>query len=131
GTLQVLLGGGFKPSVGSEFVLMASSKGIGGVFDELLLPTGYEWNIDYNEFDITLSVTSAINVLVGDFNGDNVVDAADYVVWRNSFGSTTNLAADANGNGSVGTEDYELWKQHYGESLAGLAVATSVPEPAA
>ncbi len=131
GTLEILLGGGYQPLVGTEFTLIAGTNGIGGEFAQLLLPSGYEWEIDYNEFDVTLSVLAATNVLVGDFNGDNIVDAADYLVWRNSLGSTTNLAADADGNGSVGTEDYVLWKANFGESLAGLVVAgTEVPEPA-
>jgi hypothetical protein len=131
GTLEILLVSGYQPLVGTEFTLFAGTEGVGGEFDQLLLPGGYEWEIDYNDFDVTLSVLAATNVQVGDFNGDHVVDAADYTVWRNSFGSTTNLAADANGNGSVGTEDYELWKAHFGESLSGLVGATAaVPEPA-
>src|SRR5690606_29267360 len=131
GTLQILLGEGYNPLVGVEFTLFAAADGVGGEFDQLLLPGGYEWEINYNDFDVTLSVLAATNVLIGDFNGDNVVDAADYLVWRNSFGSTTDLAADANGNGSVGTEDYQLWKDHYGHSLVGgVVAAATVPEPA-
>jgi len=57
----------------------------------------------------------------GDFNHDNKVDAADYVVWRNN-----GLDASA----------YGVWKSHFGESSLGAAsVASSsganVPEPAA
>jgi hypothetical protein len=131
GTLQILLGSGYQPLVGTEFTLIAGTQGIGGEFDQLLLPGGYEWDVDYNEFDLTISVAALVSTLVGDFNGDNIVDAGDYLVWRNSFGSTTNLAADASGNGAVGAEDYELWKAHYGQSLSGLiGAATTVPEPA-
>ena len=36
--------------------------------------------------------------LLGDFNGDGIVDAADYTVWRDSFGMTgAGLAADGAG----------------------------------
>jgi hypothetical protein len=54
----------------------------------------------------------------GDYNGNGVVDAADYVVWRKGIGAQT---------------DYDLWRAHFGQVTAGgagtLANAT-VPEPA-
>ena len=50
----------------------------------------------------TTSQTININVaLAGDFNGDNVVDAADYVVWRNSGGSQS---------------AYDLWRANFGQT---------------
>lgn len=58
--------------------------------------------------------------LLGDYNLDNVVDAADYTVWRDAFGAN-GLApysgADGSGNRSVGPEDYHVWKAHYGQTL--------------
>jgi beta-glucanase (GH16 family) len=64
--------------------------------------------------------------LPGDYNGDNVVDAADYTVWRDSLGqSGIGLAADGSGNGTVGESDYDIWRNAFGQS----ATATSVPEP--
>ena len=36
--------------------------------------------------------------VTGDYNFDNTVDAADYVVWRKTVGSTTDLSADGNGD---------------------------------
>jgi hypothetical protein len=47
---------------------------------------------------------------VGDFNRDGRVDAADYTVWRDTEGETTDLRADADGNGQVDQADYDLWK---------------------
>jgi beta-glucanase (GH16 family) len=64
--------------------------------------------------------------LSGDYNGDDVVDAADYTVWRDSLGqSGFGLAADGSGNGTVGQSDYDIWRNAFGQS----ATATSVPEP--
>ncbi len=70
-------------------------------------------------------------VLVGDYNGDGTVDAADYTVWRDSLGqSGDDLAADGDGDGTVDAADYDLWKTHYGETSASGDLAT-VPEPTA
>src|SRR5690606_25888505 len=132
GTLEVTLESGFTPGEGDMFTLITAGTGVANTFDSLLLPTGYEWQIDYNEFDVVLSVAGLATVLTGDFNGDGVVDAADYTVWRNTLGSTTDLAADANGDLMVDHEDYALWKANFGETLASqaaLAAAGAVPEP--
>ena len=43
----------------------------------------------------------SLTIPVGDYNGDGKVDAADYTVWRDTLGSTTDLRADGNGNGSI------------------------------
>ena len=70
----------------------------------------------------------------GDYNGDGVIDAADYTIWRDSQGqSGIALPADGSGNGSVGPEDYQIWKAHYGGELPGGASSSSqsVPEPVA
>lgn len=60
-----------------------------------------------------------------DFNGE--VDANDYTVWSDSYGSTTLLAADGNGDGVVDAADYTLWRDHYGDtSVLGTSVDTEV-----
>src|SRR4029079_12811362 len=48
--------------------------------------------------------------LVGDYNRDGQVDAADYTVYRNSVGTSVApwSGADGSGNGIVGKEDYDL-----------------------
>jgi len=54
----------------------------------------------------------------GDFNGDSIVDAADYVVWRK-----TNASSVLN---------YEVWRTTFGNTIAGAGGGSStVPEPAA
>jgi hypothetical protein len=73
-----------------------------------------------------------------DYNGNGIVDAADYVVWRRTLGSTTDLRANGDNTGASGgtidQADYTFWRSHFGMP-AGSGVATlsaiSVPEPAA
>jgi hypothetical protein len=81
-----------------------------------------------------------IEALPGDYNANGSVDAADYVVWRNSLGQTgTELAADGTGpsgtpDGVVDQLDYSLWKTNFGATAGGsgsFAGSTGVPEPGA
>ena len=80
-----------------------------------------------------LRLVNLIAPLTGDFNHDGYVDAADYTIWRHSFGSTTNLAADGNINGLVDTGDYDLWRANFGHTAgsgSGVEANAAVPEPA-
>ncbi len=64
--------------------------------------------------------------LPGDFNGDNVVDAADYTVWRDAAADDVLLNDPT--PGTVTEADRAVWAGNYGATL--VASATSVPEPA-
>lgn len=71
--------------------------------------------------------------LIGDYNQDGTVDAADYVVWRKNAGTTNPLQNDFIG-GTIGTSHYNQWRNHFGQSsLGGSAIGssshTAVPEP--
>ncbi|WP_425395168.1 hypothetical protein [Aeoliella sp.] len=68
--------------------------------------------------------------LVGDYNGDGVVNLADYTVWRNTLGAVgDDLAADGNQSGAIDPGDYDVWKQHFGASSPASTAHTTVPEP--
>jgi hypothetical protein len=84
-----------------------------------------------------IALATPVAALAGDYNRNNVVDAADYVVWRDTLGETgLGLPADGNCNDEIDPGDYSLWKSHFGESLAGsgargsLNSQNAVPEPA-
>jgi hypothetical protein len=76
---------------------------------------------------------------VADYNRNGVVDAADYVVWRDTLGqSGTGLVADGNFNNQVDPADYDVWRAHFGvTATSGVSVSSRaygsitaiVPEP--
>jgi hypothetical protein len=79
--------------------------------------------------DISAAIVRAPSLL-GDYNANGIVDAADYVVWRNSLGATgSGLAADGNSDQMVTQLDYDLWKANFG-TTAGGAEASLQPSPA-
>ena len=65
----------------------------------------------------------------GDYNGNGVVDAADYTLWRDTLGSQVDLRADGNDDGTVDEADYVFWKDRFG-NLTGTGSRAAVPEPA-
>ena len=82
--------------------------------------------IDIGAFEVQLVTPS----LVGDYNLDGAVNAADYTVWRDSVGQTgPGLPADGNGDNSVNNADLTVWQSNYGASAPSMA--TTIPEPTA
>ncbi len=65
--------------------------------------------------------------IAGDFNGDRKISDADFVIWADTYRSTTDLRADGNHDGQVTDADYTLWADYYGYGLDG---SVAVPEPA-
>jgi GH35 family endo-1,4-beta-xylanase len=109
------------------------------------LPVGPHGTIDftgfYGDYDVTinghiyhLSLSKGTNqysivVAEGDYNGDGRVDSADYTVWRDTLGSTTDLRADGNGDGKIDAPDYDKWAADFGVVYSGGSGAAAVPEP--
>ncbi len=82
---------------------------------------------------ITLNL-AGMTYLAGDYNGDFVVDAADYVVWHSSIGAAVIAysGADGNGDGLIDAADLEVWRTHFGNTAIGGGAAlgsANVPEP--
>lgn len=130
GTLSVSLvnlgGGTFVPSPGDSFTIITATDGISGAFDSLVAPAGYKWLLNYGSAAVTLLVG-----LSGDYNGDGIVNAADYTRWRDTLGAVgSGLAADGDGDGDVDADDYTIWKDHFGQSMgSGSGSVAAVPEP--
>lgn len=66
--------------------------------------------------------------VLGDYDGDDDVDGADFLVWQKDFGSTTNLDADGNNNNSIDAGDLDVWKANFPGGVPVANVA-AVPEP--
>lgn len=66
-----------------------------------------------------------------DFNADDRVDAADFTIWQQNFGSTVaaGTAGDANGDSIVDAKDYAIWRAQLGQSDASLGGSSAIPEP--
>lgn len=84
---------------------------------------------------LSVSTLGPVLGVVGDYDNNGFVDAADYVVWRSSVGAA-GLPNRAPGNaGPVGQADYDSWRANYGNALAAASNASPlggvVPEPVA
>ena len=123
GTLAATFALDFVPTHDDTFELLTAVGDLIGEFDSLSLPdleAGFEWTVSYNPHSVTLHLAAPITVLLGDFNEDGTVDAADYTVWRDGLGPKYTL------------DDYTLWKSHFGQSSGAAANSPpdAVPAPA-
>lgn len=73
--------------------------------------------------------------VLGDYNDNGVVDAADYTLWRNNLGGvpTALLRRDpSNAANIINAADYTFWKSRFGATTGsgiGSLAAGNVPEP--
>jgi len=98
----------------------------------ILAGSGIESMPIYNNGEVVITRASRIPLISGDYDFSGSVTAADYALWRNNLGSTTNLAADGNGNGVVDAGDYVVYRKKFGAtsgSGTGDLGTSSVPEP--
>ena len=135
GSLEVSLvdegTGVFEPMLGDQFVVLTATGGVVGQFSQLVepaLPQGFDLRVVYGANSVTVEVVEA--ALPGDYNGDGIVNAIDFTVWRNSFGQTgPAMQADGNGDRVIDQGDYDVWRDHFGQSLPPTP-SLAVPAPA-
>src|SRR5690606_11162540 len=73
----------------------------------------------YTTGEVTFLAAADPSLLAGDYNADGVVDAADYVVWRNHLGEPAGtLPNDVDGQ-PIGMAQYVTWKANYGNRVSG------------
>jgi hypothetical protein len=110
----------YSPVGGEMYTLLTANSITGTSFRATSLPTlpaGLSWDLDIGSTSVMLSVTGSLPGVPGDHNGNGIVDAADYVVWRKTSGMQPG---------------YDLWRANFGRTGgAGSLSNLAVPEPAA
>jgi endonuclease/exonuclease/phosphatase family metal-dependent hydrolase len=83
---------------------------------------------DFDHLPLVVDFRLASPQLPGDYNFDGTVSTLDYEVWKSALG--TNLGdADGNGNNVVDAADYTIWRDHFTGAGGGASAITGVPEP--
>ena len=145
-TAAILAAGTFDPGETPDFFSNATIRTTGSVFTDVGTSTTVGPRMT------TSNVSTIVRHNLGaspDYNGNGVVDAADYTVWRDSLNQMgPGLPADGNRNGVVDQPDYEFWKLNFGLVIppgagsvgvglgagspadSGLSAGSTVPEPA-
>lgn len=69
---------------------------------------------------------------LGDFNGDGLVDQADYTTWADNFGADDSafVPGSRGATGIVSQADYTTWADHYGQTYDPLPQGITVSESA-
>jgi uncharacterized delta-60 repeat protein len=84
--------------------------------DGKIVVAGYG-TVGANNRDFAVARYIANDSSSGDYNQNHIVDAADYVVWRNNLNASVTpfTNADGSGNGLVDQADYTVWRSHFGQ----------------
>lgn len=99
----------------STAVGLAETRGFKGEYEITVTYNGEQVTVPAVLSDDGLTLDIVLNQLAADFNGDGVVDAADYTTWRDGLGTDYTVA------------DYDLWVASFGAQLG--ASSQAVPEP--
>jgi autotransporter-associated beta strand protein len=122
------LGTGISERVGSLFLGTDLNPKPNGTYGSTLSAATFQ----DNEFFAGMGIlTVGPAGVLGDFNSDGKVDAADYVIWRENENGFTALPNDNNLGTPIGQAHYNLWRSNFGNPPASASsLAVAVPEPA-
>jgi hypothetical protein len=131
---------GFVPQPGDSFEILratgnlVSNTRFGNTPGNLLTTPGGSFMVRYDyggNGGVTLQAI-LIDGVLGDFNVDGSVDAADYIVWRKHNGTDSPLPNDNSLGTPIREAHYQLWRSHFGMSAgigSSIERAAAVPEP--
>jgi autotransporter-associated beta strand protein len=128
-SIDIVLGAAI--GTGTTFDILTASS-ITANIDMLSLTgaAGFEASLADGGTILQLMFTGATGGLAGDYNDDGIVNAADYVVWRNAVASGGSLINEGDNPGTADQGDYTYWKTNFGATAgSGSDVASAVPEP--
>jgi hypothetical protein len=109
GEYDIALASG-NPFEGESLMLVPGAGQLQGLLQkEADNASGYE-----TLAEIMLTVSFIPATIPGDYNSDGVVDAADYVVWRDGLGTIYSQA------------DYEVWRASFGQTAGGVSAGDSL-----
>jgi hypothetical protein len=93
------------------------------------VPSGFRYSL-VNNMPATSIDLVVSPLLLGDFNSNGIVDAADYVTWRKNVGQPVGTLPNDNTGLAIGDEQYNLWRSNFGTAPSGTSAAlAAVPEP--
>jgi hypothetical protein len=132
GVLSIDAISGFTPSAGQSFTVLTAAS-VSAASLTLAGPDASLFNLIKSPTSLVLQVIGG-GAVAGDYNGNNVVDAGDYTIWRDALGSNVpnGTGADGDGNGVVNQLDYAFWKARFGNTAGSgqsLDHPANVPEP--
>jgi hypothetical protein len=122
----------FTPGGPNQFINLNGTGQVkfGPINDNVATIYAMSTNNGIQAFQLTLEVAIVNN---GDYNQNGTVDAADYVVWRDTQGLAAmppGSGADGDGDGTIGPGDYSYWAQRFGNVIGpAIATNTAAPEP--
>jgi hypothetical protein len=126
GSLAVSTLGGFTPSNGNSWQIITSGS-IAGSFSSIT--AGYTVQQQGNNLILFFGNPT----LAGDYNGDGIVNAGDYVTWRRAMATGGTLLNETASPGVVDQADYEAWRANFGATNSpgsgSSATFGAVPEP--
>jgi hypothetical protein len=111
------------------------SLNLGNAFNTSVFGPGNDGDLQFT-FGLVggLQITGNVNYVggpagvLGDYNNNGTVDAADYVLWRNG-GPLQNEGVTP---GTATPEDYSFWRARFGANSGSAAASSAaVPEPVA
>jgi len=119
-----------KPFIGSPAIAAGDAGFVGPpLFDQRGAPF-----VRVVGLRVDIGAVEVQSGLLGDYNQNNVIDAADYTTWRDTLTAGGSVLPNDPTPGVVDESDFLYWRAHFGQSLgagagAGQRQAAGESEP--